>query len=274
MSIIDLDDTYRYYFNAKEHQPELGLNWHDYHARNYDAALGRWMNVDPLGEEMPSWSSYNYAFNNPVYFIDPDGMMPSGSNPSPFERTKQGFTSFFSGLSQSIKQYFNDNGYDTSFSQIRIQTNQERLANYSEGAYKMNEGIIDITKGSVQGVGDVSKEGAEIVSEAASYTTIITAGISAPITIPLQKGADVVVGGAGLVSASVDFSDGNSEAGGNKVMEAGINAAFGITASKVSNVATRNISNSDGKEVQRNIMETIMGWYKKVTEKVVDKIEN
>ena len=29
-----LDDTYRYDFNAKEHQPELGLNWHDYHARN------------------------------------------------------------------------------------------------------------------------------------------------------------------------------------------------------------------------------------------------
>ena len=45
-----LDDTYRYDFNAKEHQPELGLNWHDYHARNScpersrrdDAALGRW----------------------------------------------------------------------------------------------------------------------------------------------------------------------------------------------------------------------------------------
>ena len=71
-----MNSTYRYAFNAKEHQPELGLNWHDYHARNYDAALGRWMNVDPLVEEMPSHSPYNYAFNNSVYFIDPDGMMP------------------------------------------------------------------------------------------------------------------------------------------------------------------------------------------------------
>src|SRR5690554_567007 len=66
--------TYRYDFNAKEHQPELGLNWHDYHARNYDAALGRWMNVDPLGEKYSSWSPYNYVMNSPLRFTDPTGM--------------------------------------------------------------------------------------------------------------------------------------------------------------------------------------------------------
>ena len=64
-------------FTGKERDSESGLDF--FGARYYGGAFGRFVSVDPLLDSADptnpqSWNRYTYTFNNPLKYVDPDGM--------------------------------------------------------------------------------------------------------------------------------------------------------------------------------------------------------
>jgi RHS repeat-associated protein len=98
--------TYNYKYNSKELQVDLGINMYDYGARNYDPGLGRWMNIDPLAEKSRKFSPYSYALNNPVFFIDPDGMQVDPGSQKEWDRQKRNVMSKREQLNKKIDRVF------------------------------------------------------------------------------------------------------------------------------------------------------------------------
>lgn len=62
-------------FNGVEQIQDLDIDMYQTLFRLYDPAIGRFHQVDPMTDFIPGITPYQFGFNNPIYFNDPDGLL-------------------------------------------------------------------------------------------------------------------------------------------------------------------------------------------------------
>lgn len=63
-------------YNDKELWDDVDLDWYDYGYRNYDPQIGRFPQLDPLTDDYPELTPYQYAGDEPIANVDLDGLEP------------------------------------------------------------------------------------------------------------------------------------------------------------------------------------------------------
>jgi len=133
--------SYFYHVKRKEITGYTKIDTLNPESRLRPEIISRWFSPDPLSDEFPSWSPYNFVYNNPVRFVDPDGR-------APVDIIVTGAESQNYVLQYLKDQFGNNHGYSFNSSNQLIYAKNKSHKQYNKYQKSINKGLIKVIKSS------------------------------------------------------------------------------------------------------------------------------
>ncbi|HLK28701.1 MAG TPA: DUF6443 domain-containing protein [Puia sp.] len=175
------ENKYRYNggneLQSKEFSDGTGLELYDAVHRMYDPQTGRFGQIDALAGRFSSFSTYSYAFNNPISFGDPSGLSPRDDRPPTPDQLQQMQNQYYGSLAQSIDQSDAEmmNTMQQQASQDYVQAQQQQA--HSEFVNTMFNLYNSVPDGNIVNFSSQAADGVVEGATGYNYTNASRSGI-------------------------------------------------------------------------------------------------
>ena len=226
---------------------------YEYEARHYDAAIARFVTIDPLAEDYSFQSTYTYAVNNPVYFVDKLGMGPTDE----WNQNSDGSFTWVSDKGGDTVDYvnrLNEDG-DVLYTEEMDVTDMTYVDNNSEirrGVTK-SPGMRTGMRGKAPGKGDMNW--LEVIPEITTAAVVVASnelGVDPEVGLALATVFNMITNPVGGSSNAVKNGKRrtNSSSSRNKPKENGIPNSSEIQATTKGTITKYSTYDSNGKIIK------------------------
>ena len=156
---------YKYKFQGQERQEDLDLGWDSFKYRNYDYAIGRFFNVDPLAGEYVHWSPYVFSGNRLIDSRELEGLEPHSIHKT-LDDAAINFGQFYNGRSIINKKEYGTRLYS-------VIKNGKKMYSYVEPNEGSESGVFipetDALPEGAENEGDAHTHGNDEIEKFASF---------------------------------------------------------------------------------------------------------